>query len=511
MRTANEDASAAALDQALARLHVNSDDFFAWHSLNVGLWQEGKPAPLPLRKIVKTVLEGADPINGARLALKYFDLHTKLMTAHAMSHEEARSFLTNAFLIADLATVDLLSAAQIARLLSEGREGSLFSRQSVGSLLLALRCGCALEETKVKALFDKDRVNELSFFADAGLEAAAEIVNDTAMRLGNRAPLAAYLLTLARFTPYLQILHFQCVIAEFYDHATTDVYEFNPRSKLGKWIFDQYPLGKGNPFLNNLKSVEVLAQSWVRAKKSKERPGAHVLLGVLQGLQEMRFAGRRELAKAIRLWLHRVIRLSKEQAVSIPAALSADQHSRINAWVATGNTVTCGVVEQRIVDAVSTSLHLKGDFRIRGRGDSVNTTNISRKKMGDCDFQNSDDLIIHAYESHGGTLTDIYVDEHIRTLEKVIGLRKDELEGVADISKWKLNVIFIAHNFSLKHRGTVTVGGLNVSFDFIDFSVFLSRAPSSIDWGTYLIAPLNERRTANEVREKFLAAANAVN
>jgi hypothetical protein len=368
-----------------------------------------------------------------------------------------------------------------------------------------------LTTAQVEQLFISDAAAELSYFADADVNLASDIVANTASILGysNRVAEALKILApatdLAYFPPYLQILHYQCTIAEFFDHAATDMYEFSPRGTAALWLFERYPAAlssAGNPFLNNLKSVGTLDDSWVRSKKQKARPGARALLDILNGLESLQFAARRELAKVIRLWLHRVMRMSVPLNIALPVTLSTEQMSAILVGVAKANTGTYGVIEQRVIDAISAAQHPAAlGWRSRGIGDSVNTTNISRRKFGDSDFQDTENRQILAYESHGGELTDVYVDEHLRTFSKVLALRMDELESVADLKEWQVLLIFTAHRISVTPRGPINIGGIVVILQFTTFASFIEGAATEeIDWDTYFLLPLSERRTPSEAR-----------
>ena len=61
-------------------------------------------------------------------------------------------------------------------------------------------------------------------------------------------------------------------------------------------------------------------------------------------------------------------------------------------------------------------------WRSHGIGDSVNASNVSRRKIGDAEFQHATEKTVVAYESHAGRLTDVYVDGHVETLRRVIPL-----------------------------------------------------------------------------------------
>jgi hypothetical protein len=518
--------SGRALKVALQNLGVMPDDFLSWVSLQLERWCADRLPSNELRGVVRAIVSasctGASQdvtAYGTRLADGYFNIHSKLMDEHLMSHAEAVTFLSHAFLVAHLSSVEKLSAAQIANLLAQRDQRARFSRQSIDCALQALHVEPTLTLKQITALYHRDATQEPATFADADLFTAAEIVAVAGAKLGHPGDLLNALNTLSPsgvtspFTPYLQILHYQCSIAEFFDHAVTDIYEFSPRGEKGNWLHGQYPdsiAGAGNPFLNNAKSVEVLNVSWVRAKKPKERPGAMALLSILQGLQAMGFFARRELARWIRLWLHRIIKVAGVTVIHIPATLDTDQAKKLFAKIAASNTATFGILEQRAVDVMAVNLH--SGWRIRGVGDSVNATNLSRAKLGDCEFLNPTNKTLVAYESHGGKLTPLYVDEHLATIKKSIIRRIDELTATADLSDWSAKIIFVAHEIVGAINNTVIIEGLKIEIETITFDTFLKNS-AVLNSGNFLdtlnkhlLAPLMEQRTPNEVRQRLLAS-----
>lgn len=521
IRPGNEAGCARELRQQLAALGVLPADFLDWAKLQAGLWNDESQPSAELKRVVRAVLERAGAAQGSSFPSQYFQIHKRLVDEHLMSHEEARAFLSNALLMEDLAAHELLSAAQITRLLS-GRDARVgFSRQSVSFFLRTIELEPALQREKIRRLFKRDADFELAVFADADLQTAAEIVDSAAAPLGFPGTLIPFLKTLtppedlSTYGPYLQIIHYQCMIAEFYDHALTDVYEFSPRGVSALWLFGQYPetlATAGNPFLNNMKSVGKVDEYWARSKK--DFPGAFALLQVLEGLEAMSFAARREAAKFIRLWIHRVMRLSAPFAVPLPLTLTPPHLIRLLDKVSEANTATYGILEQRVVDAVSLALHTQADgWRSRGVGDSVNTTNISRRKLGDCDFQNSATRTIVAYEAHGGVLSDVYVNEHLRTLKKIMLARAEELTGIAELDQWTITIVFVAHHINTAADVNQTIEGVTVTLRFETFPTFLALAPVAPlalpDWDRELLTPLGSGRTPLEVRRTLMAIIEA--
>ena len=493
-------------------------EFLSWIELHLGNWKDVGSPSVKLIQVVRAVLRTANSETTPPLAEKYFLVHQRLMSDHLMSHQEARAFLSSAFLMIDLARRELFSAAQISKLL-ERRDGRVhFSRQAMSLLLETVGLKRELSLGVVSRLYAKDHNLELSIFADADMETAGELVAGQALSLGFQDDIVDALrilappANLAAFPAYLQVLHYQCMIAEFYDQAITDLYEFSPRGQAAGWLFNAYPaslVNAGNPFLNNMKSVGRIDSTWARSKKQAELPGATSLLRILVGLEAMSFAARRELARLIRLWIHRVMRLSAPLAVVIPPALDRPQVTRLLEHVGNGNTGTYGVIEQRVVDALAVQKHLAAEgWRARGLGDSVHATNVSRRKIGDCDFQHPTQLRIEAYEAHAGDLTDVYVDEHLRTLKKVMAMRIDELGGIADASRWSAAITFVAHQISATARTPVEIEGVSVTLIFVSFFDFIELAlgagVTAPNWTQWLVEPLSQRRTPMEARRALM-------
>jgi hypothetical protein len=513
---------ASVLEEFLLSLEVHAADFHDWAIINLEQWEDALSPPNELREAVQRILIVAGEIAANELSQHYFSIHKKLIEDHFFSHSEGRWFLSHSFLMIELASKEKLTAAQIARMLAVRDGRARFNRHTTEAFLDKMKCGPTLSVEQVQDLFHVDSAEEALFFADASLVQSAEMLDSAAGALGYSESLALNLQQLApeencdKYTPYLQILHFQCTLAEYFDHAVTDLYEFSPRGKAALWLFDTYPdaLTKaGNPFLNNAKSVERADAGWVRMKKKGERPGTAALEGILFNLEMMGFAARRELARLIRLWLHRILRLTRPITNALPSSLSQPEWDIVINAIGAENSSTYGILEQRVVDALTWGEYTDG-WRARGIGASVNATNISTRRLGDCDYQSSDRKTIFAFESHGGVLTDIYVKEHLRTLKKTFALRRDELEGIAEISDWTIHINFVAHTLMLRDYADgdqVEFEGAILTLRFVTFREFIDHwlvsAPNYEHLDQFVIAPLQKKQTPNEVRRRLLVLA----
>lgn len=98
-------------------------------------------------------------------------------------------------------------------------------------------------------------------------------------------------------------------------------------------------------------------------------------------------------------------------------------------FVSTANSLTRGVLDQRLVDFLTRCIHPEEDWFARGLGSSVNETNASGRKYGDVEYlQLSNRSHIEAYEAHGGGLRDEYIQAHINSLHETVLYHKREAE-----------------------------------------------------------------------------------
>ncbi|MBK6926014.1 MAG: hypothetical protein IPH14_12250, partial [Thermomonas sp.] len=455
------------------------------------LKSQGEPST-EFRRVVTTVLRAAasseeEPTHGATLALinEYFSIYARLREDHAYAHESAIAVLGYSLLVVDLAVHDRMSAAQTAKVLSGISPGLQFSRQAIKTITVRLKCEVAFDVGDVARLAEVDAASEPGVMADASLDEAAGLVALVAERLGVQTDLRPALSILSpvmqgtqirsEATPYLQMLHYQCVTCEFCDHSPVDIYEFSPRGANAEAIFELYPdsiASAGNPFLNNAKSVEVIDDSWVRSKKTKDRSRARSLLELLVALESLGFSARRELASWLRVWLSRIIRVSKESVYNVPRPLLIDDIGRLLEAVALSESSTYGIIEQRVVDFVASERHV--GLPSRGLGDSINATNRSASKFGDCEFADIASFTIFAYEAHAGHLSRWYILEHLRTLRRSIGARLEQLKLLSGGQGWSLKLTFVAHTSEVFEHTDVVINGMRVVLEVTTFESLVS-------------------------------------
>lgn len=514
-----EAAFAQAIDE-LESMGVDIDDVPTWLDLEIEAWRASGGPSRPLEAVVFAFIAAGDDDLSSLLAEKYFGLHKRLAREPLLGHKGASSLLSHARLIALLASDENLSAAQIAKLIVARDAHTPVVWRHIDAILGGLDRKPMLQLGDVKTVYEADRALELEFFADAEASTCIEMVAQAARRLGFPGDLQTELEVLfsngaVPKGPYLQMLHFQCILAEFYDHDLSAIYEFNPRGEASEWLFEQYPdsLGvAGNPFLNNAKSVDKLGREWARSKDTARRAEAHALVGIVEGLDGMGFAARRELASWVRRLLVRRIRLAEGVSIDVPDELTSGQARRLIGAIGAEETKTRGILEQRILDACCSLKHPKPDWIARGLKDSVNTTNVSRRKCGDCDFQDSVDRRVIAYEAHAGRLTDLYVRAHLRTVAAVLQERQREwAENVGPDLAWELKIVFVAHEIDLQDlHPTEEIQGVPVEVEVLTFAKLLAGfdASDSSTLGSlrdYVLGPLSRPRTPDPVRCTLLS------
>lgn len=524
-RHTSEDQCVAKLSELL-RLEAGPNTLMsAWVEIELSAWEATGTASASLKKVCNELFKISEKFENEgcrryyrRFAERYFDAHAGLLSNSGQTFAEARATLEQASLIIELAIGSQFSAAQIARMMSQNESKALTSRQVIAEVLRICGAQPRLTLAHIQSIFDIDSKEEVAAFKDADFEVAADEVSDIASRYLEGRGLSQALKVLSPrfgdggrlvsdFTPYLQMLHYQCSICEYFDHYVNDLYEFSPRGQVADWLFEKYPrsiASASNPFLNNAKSVEVIGESWVRSKKNSETPGARALLTVLGALDGVNFLARRELARWIRMWIHRILRSAQNQHIDLPGDIKFRQIMLLADHVAAGNTRTYGIIEQRFVDALAAVSNAA--MRPRGLGDAVNASNMSGKKFGDCEFIDNANFSVVAFEAHGGGLSKVYIKQHILSLTKTVPYRVNELEMVADINQWNAKVIFVAHDLGDADSVHVAVRGLRFEITmttFVEFSRIIfdySHADVERAFNDHFMKAINSRWTPEAVR-----------
>ena len=498
-------------------LGESTEEHFEWIESQITEWHQSESPTNEFSNITSQILlEGAGDY-GEIISKNYFLAHKELVDNQLVSSEQARSFLSHLVLVIRLRDEEKMSSAQISKILDAMNPSAGFGRRSVEAILKKMKMAPVVTTNNIEDILVSDRLLSESEFGDSELLECAQSITILGNRLGYKTAIGGDLLKLidetdvSKFTPYLQILHYQCAILELFDHAPKDFYEFSPRGQAATTIFNSYPepmQRAGNPFLNNAKSVGQVNFPWAAAKKNNEFPGAAALLTILDGLDEMGYAARQELALWIRCFIHRFMAFAIPLETPIPTNLEREHYFRLLTNTAQKNTETRGIIEQRIVDAIGLALHKIDDGWVaRGIGDSVNASNTSKKKLGDCDFQKIGEHIAIAYEAHGGILTQTYLDEHIRTLPNSIAPRVAEWSTFSKPEAWNVKVIFIAHKFNAKSPNDFEVDGVKICIEFLTYNEFFNSVGDFINkdlFNIHVLGPLSQKRTPSFVRQKFI-------
>ena len=488
----------------------------SWLNHAISDWDDNGKPENQFKALIIKILKIGNPEYSDVISEKYFEAQEELIQNQLMKPVSARSFLSHLLLMVRLADEEKMSCAQIAKILGVMNPSAGFDRRPVSAIMGKLGLAPSMTIEKITDLLASDRVALIGLFGDASFDECVVKVENIAFKLGFKGEIANYLSILfdqhqvEKYSPYIQILHNQCSIIEYYDHHIKDLYEFSPRGVATTKLLESYPssMAKGaNPFLNNAKSVQQVTFAWAASKKNKEFAGASSLFYILDAMDEMGFAARQEFALWLRCFIHRFMLYAEPLDTPIISPITSTQLQAFLAKVAEKNTATRGIIEQRFVDAVATVFHPETEGWVsRGIGDAVNASNLSKKKLGDCDFQHINESKAIAYEAHGGVLTQQYLGEHLKTLEKLAKPRIDEWGTYSNSSNWKVEIIFVAHSVTAVKPDPIEINGVIFTIGFVTYAQLITMVDKdhlASVFDSLVIAPLAEKRTPSFVRNKF--------
>lgn len=481
---------------------ADGEDIAQWVATQLDLWRTTRRPTPAFRAVVKKILfdEDLDPpsyivrlnllerdtdraLACRSLSVQYFDCITRLADEDELSIDEARAVLSQAGLVISASVEERQSSARIHHNLTSSGMPMGMSYRVPGLITAAINSKADLSLAEVQEIYRQDVESEPELLADLSVLEAVDYIAEVSVRVGCQTDLSKLLRKVVnpgdRHDPYLVLLHYQLITAVKYDSLLINLYEFAPRGQATDWLTLQYNeagiQARSNPYLNNSKSVELFTHSWANTKQ-RLRFYAHSLVDVLQVLDGLAPLQRRTIGGLIRGLLHRIIRISETDpatAVRVPD-INAAQIGKLSTFVSLRNTATLGIIEQRYVDAVTVAQKdLEGSWRApRGLGDSVNASNLSRKKFGDIEFKHDIDPILEAYEAHGGVLTPGYVEDHLASLNYILPSRQAELEDRAPLADWTLTVIFVAHEFRGLLPPVANINGLPVVIEYQTYEDF---------------------------------------
>lgn len=483
-------------------------------------WRATGAVSALLREVVSAALTASGDEHARKLAERYFDLHEKLRSKLAMTFRGATVITGYSALIASFAVDHSMSAAQIATLLrSRGVDADTATWAAVQEVLAAVSSAPSFTTEQVAMQIQADVQGEESFFADADWSGSLELMAGLAEDLGLSDDIASQLAEIVPETgeahwPYVFMLHFSCVPLDWYDHSPVFLYEFSPRgvpADLLLEFYEGFDTGS-NPFLNNAKSVDRADQNWADSKvRMKLRAPASALVSVLEEAGSLPFQTKRTFGAALRQWCLRQLRLHRSPVRLLdPAGITATQLGSLLKTVAASGTNTRGIIEQRLVDALTATKHSGPEWRPRGLGDSVNAANTPRRKLGDCEFQDVSVRVVEAYEAHAGHLSEVYQRNHLASMKGVIRSRLDEeWLSISEPSEWTVNVTFVAHSTDVGRTYEDEIEGVRIRLHFVTYDELIAGIEVGVPafgsaFNQWFVDVLNQARTPQAVRDKVV-------
>lgn len=443
------------------------------------LWfDEGGIPSKELRDVVHEAV-GVNP-DMERLAGEYFKLVEKLEQKSYMSRAYAVALVGCAPLIRTLVVEQHLGLDRIRSILNV--PGATFD--AIRSVLGAIGISAAFVVDDIEAIHRADMEDVSAYFGDTPADESEGTFKGLLGNFSRNEELWEEVteLVYVGFEPYLFMLYFELLTLETTDRFPgRAIYECGPRGQKVKALWNSmYHPTQENPYLNNAKSVYSLDMAWAETKLSREtQNGSLMLADIFDIMSELPYTTRRRVAHVIRCYLVHVAN-EKQASTPLPGITPTGIRSFVER-VAASNSLTKGVLDQRLVDFLTMCAHDYDKWVARGLGSSVNETNASGRKFGDVEYLSLEDRrTMHAYEAHGGGLRDEYVQDHINSLVGTV----DYFKGVADDRgeefERKVEVAYVAHDISrlsrFKDGHAETIGGIPFTFRFMTFYDLLEEA-----------------------------------
>lgn len=454
----------------------------------------------------------------------YCDLASSLMRENgkdtrSLTAREVVRLMSRVTLIYSLIKEHHFSASQVSRLLLDLESDLDIPYKSIQKIANKLCSVPAITKEQLESLCCLDEEFMNVRFTDSSALEASEVANDLAsnwMEWDLASRLRALIIEDGQLVsnstnwPYIQMLHWSLVPLEWFDHPASYLYEFKPRGDAAAYLFGRYGLATGNPVLNNAKAVSRLDTQWARNRAGGD---AYALVEILAKFESLPFAPRRAVARIIRAWCMRMRSLaSASNSVVMAKKLSHVAHSAC-ALIQTRETNTKGVLEQRIVDALGILAFGLPGWRPRGLGDSVNASNLSRKKLGDIEFTNVNLRRSIAVEAHGGQLTRPYVLDHQKSFSRALSQRlESSWLDLDEAANWSVQVIFVAHSLANDLPESDTIFDVPIEYEYWNYDRMIqtaleSASPESIDaaFREYFVEALNKPVVPQWIREQAVS------
>lgn len=434
--------------------------------------------PGELEDVVRVAVSVDSELN--ELANDYFKLEAKLEEKQFMARNHAIALIGCAPLIKSLVVEQHLGLDRIRAVLNV--PAATFD--AISSVISSIGIKPPFDSSEISFIHDADVADVGSLFGDTSPEDAEVTFRNLLGTFSRCESLAEEVveLGLIGFEPYLFMLYFELLTLEMVDRFPgRAIYECSPRSISVKALWNSmYHPTQENPYLNNAKSVYSLDEAWAETKLSRQTEnGSLMLADIFDILAELPYTTRRRVAHVVRCYL--VLIADARQAKT---ALEAADSCAIKAFVqgvGAANSLTKGVLDQRLVDFLTRCIHDSDSWFPRGLGSSVNETNASGRKYGDVEYLDLASRIrIEAYEAHGGGLRDEYVQAHINSLHETVLYHKNEAKLRNEPYDMTVRVTYVAHDISRLvdfHNGYAKeIEGIPFEFRFMTYFDLLDAA-----------------------------------
>lgn len=436
------------------------------------LWLNGSQEPSKeLKDVVSTAICVDESMS--RLATDYFKLEAKLEEKQYMPRSHAIALIGCAPLIRTLVKEQHLGLDRIRTILNV--PSATFD--AINSVLGSIGIRSTFDPADIPRIHEADIADVAAMFGDTSPEEADSTFMNLLGFFSRCDALGSDIIELGiiGFEPYLFILYFELLTLETTDRFPgRAVYECSPRSTSVKSLWNSmYHPTQENPYLNNAKSVYSLDASWAETKLSKQTGNGSLMLAeAFDILAELPYTTRRRVAHVIRCYL---ILIANERQRRTPLAPASQiTIERFIERVAKSNSLTRGVLDQRLVDFLTRIVHPETDWFARGLGSSVNETNAAGRKYGDEEYLDLNSRkAIRAYEAHGGSLRDEYVQAHINSLHDTVRYHQGAAKQRSEAYEMSVEVTYVAHDVSRLdkfHNGHLEdIEGVPFTFRFITF------------------------------------------
>lgn len=444
-----------------------------------GLWFAS--GGIPSKELCVSVCEAISADQAMeRLAHEYFQLEEKLENKSFMSRSHAIALIGCSPLIHTLVSEQHLGLDRIRSILNV--PGATFG--AIRSVLSAIGIIAAFDQDNIQKIHSSDVDDVATFFGDALPDEAETTLKNLLGRFSGSEDLweSVNELVCIGFKPYLFMLYFELLTLEMTDRFPgRAIYECEPRGTKVKALWNSmYHPTQENPYLNNAKSVYSLDDAWAETKLSREtQNGSIMLANIFDIMSELPYATRRRVAHVVRCYL--VLAAAESQVTTPLDPITPTGIKNFVKNVSVSNSLTKGVLDQRLVDFLTMCLHESVNWAPFGLGSSVNESNASGKKYGDVEYLNLNNRInIQAYEAHGGGLRDEYILSHINSLAATVRYHKEVAMKHGEDYKREVEIVYVAHDTSrlsqYKNGHIEEINGVPFTFRFITFHDLLDEA-----------------------------------